>query len=324
MIYKLRGQVTPEKAKHHARILSNRVRNRYRHFSKRFRKRGIDCFRLYDWDIPEVRAVVDWYAGHVVVAEYVRIQTDESYLPLLAHAVGETLGIPGDRVHFKRRQTKAKKGPRYGRMGSRGKRFEVRERDLRFWVNLDDYLDTGLYSDHRDTRVIVRDLAAGKDFLNLYAYTGAFTCAAASGGAGSTVSVDRSDTYLKWAEDNLALNGLSGRQHALIRSDVTSFLTRAYRERSRYTLAVVDPPSFFKDRNKRTSFDINRDHPDLIKSVLKVMVTGSTVFFSTNHQRFEPRLEELPAMDLTEITPRSIPEDYRNRLVHRCWRMTAP
>lgn len=308
---------------HHAEILANRVRNRFAHLSRRFRRQGIDCFRLYDWDIPEVRAVVDWYAGQVVIAEYERLQTGPQWLQRMAEAVAETLGLPMDRMHMKRRHTKTEEGPRYSKMGSRGERFKVRERNLSFWVNLDDFLDTGLYSDHRETRVIVGELAKGKDFLNLYAYTGAFTCAAAAGGAKTTASVDRSATYINWARENLELNGLWGAQHALIQSDAAKYLAGVYREGRRFTLAFVDPPSFFQDRGNGVSFDINRDHPDMIKNALKVMTPGSTVFFSTNHQRFQPRLEGLPIRDLSELTPSTIPEDYRNRGVHRCWRMTA-
>ncbi len=315
--------ITPEKAQHHAEILSNRVRNRFRHLFRRFKRQNIECFRLYDWDIPEVRAVVDWYAGHIVVAEYERLQTGPQWLSTMAKAVALALGVPPEKTHIKRRHTNTKEGPRYQKMESRGKRFEVKERDLRFWVNLDDFLDTGLFSDHRDTRVIVQELAKGKDFLNLFAYTGAFTCAAAAGGAKSTTTVDRSETYLKWARDNLALNGLWGAKHTLVQSDVNRFLDKAYRERLRFTLAFIDPPSFFQDQNNEVSFDINRDHPQLIQSVLKIMAPGSTVFFSANHQRFEPRLDIPMAKDIVELTPKTIPEDYRNRKVHRCWRMTA-
>ena len=325
--------ITHEKTKHHAEILANRVRNRFRHLSRRFKRENIDCFRLYDWDIPEVRAVVDWYAGHVVVAEYERLQTGSDWLPQMAAAVAQALGVPPEKTHTRRRRTNTKEGPRYGKIDFKKERFKVRERDLQFWVNLDDFLDTGLFSDHRDTRVIVRKFAAGKDFLNLYAYTGAFTCAAALGGAKTTVSVDRSLSYINWAKDNLELNGLWSPQHTLAQSDVTKFLAQAQRERRRFTLAFVDPPSFFsarggpasggKDQGMGTTFDINRDHPELLRNVLKVMATGSMVFFSTNHQRFEPRLEGLAVKDLIELTPKTIPEDYRNRRVHRCWQMTA-
>ncbi len=322
-VSKPKGFVTAEKTKHHAEILANRIRKQFRHLSRRFRRQNIDCFRLYDWDIPEVRAVVDWYAGHVVIAEYERLQTNPDWLPKMAAAVGEALNLPKDKVHIKRRHTQTKEGPRYTKLDSKGERFEVRERDLKFWVNLSDFLDTGLYSDHRDTRGIIRELAKGKDFLNLYAYTGAFTCAAAAGGAKTTVTVDRSATYLKWAEDNLKLNGLWGPQHTLIQSDVDKYLTKAYAQGHRFSLCFIDPPSFFKDQIHNISFDINEDHPELLRNVLKIMVPGSLVFFSTNHQRFEPRFDGLPIKDLTELTPKTIPEDYRNRKVHRCWRMTA-
>ena len=312
-----------EKIESQARILANRVHKRFRHLSRRFRRQGIECFRLYDWDIPEVRAVVDWYAGHIVIAEYERRQTTPDWLPRMAQAVAGVLDIPLERAHMKRRRTKTEDQPRYGRMSCRGERFKARERNLYFWVNLDDFLDTGLYSDHRDTRVIVGKLAEGRDFLNLYGYTGAFTCAAAAGGAKTTVTVDRSDTYLKWARDNLELNGLWGKQHSLIQSDTVKYLKQAQHDGQRFNLAVVDPPSFFQDHSRGVSFDINRDHPALLKDVLKVMAAGSEVFFSTNHQRFSPRLEGLPIKKLVELTPATIPEDYRNRLAHRCWRLTT-
>src|SRR3989338_3518648 len=175
------NSITPEKTKYHAEILANRIRNRFAHLSKRFRKQNIDCFRLYDWDIKEVRVVVDWYAGHVVVGEYVRWQTGSDWLPQMAVAVAEALKLSPDKVHVKKRRTATEEGPRYSRLGSQGERLKVRERNLYFLVNLSDFLDTGLYSDHRDTRVIIGQLARNKDFLNLFAYTGAFTCAAAVG-----------------------------------------------------------------------------------------------------------------------------------------------
>lgn len=310
-----------EKTKYQAEILANRVKKRFAHLSRRFKRQNIDCFRLYDWDIKEVRAVVDWYAGHLVVAEYERLQTGEEWLLKMAEAVAQALGVPQGQVHMKRRHTKTEGSPRYTKMNSRNQRFAVHERNLRFWVNLDDFLDTGLYSDHRDTRVIVGKLAQGKDFLNLYAYTGAFTCAAAAGGAKSTVTVDRSGTYLNWAKDNLELNGLLGPHHTLVQSDVDKYLTEIYRGGRRFTLAFVDPPSFFKNQKSGASFDINRDHPKLIQNVLKVMARESFIFFSTNHQRFEPRFDGLSVKGLVELTPATIPEDYRNRQIHRSWRM---
>jgi 23S rRNA (cytosine1962-C5)-methyltransferase len=314
-----KGFVTPEKAKAQAQALSNSAVKRFRHLSKRFKRDGVDCFRLYDWDSPDIRIVVDWYAGHLVVAEYERIQTGPEYLPQMASAVAAALQVPAEKVHIRRRHTNTADKPRYGKIDSRGTRIEVRERNFRFWVNLSDFLDTGLFNDHRDTRGMILRLSQGKDFLNLFAYTGTFTCAAAAGGARSTTSVDRNQTNLNWAKDNLILNNLLTPRHALIQSDVMKFLARAAREGNRYTLALVDPPSFFKDIFAQVSFDVNRDHPELIRSVLKVMQPGSDVFFSTNHQRFEPRFQEFAALKITKLTPKTIPEDYRNRNIHNCW-----
>lgn len=316
--------VTPEKTRHHAEILSNRVLKRYHHMRKRFARQNIECFRLYDWDIPEVRAVVDWYAGHLVVGEYVRWQTGPHWLPKMAAAVAAALGVLPGNVHLKRRRTGGEDGqPRYRKTGRDGARIQVRERELRFLVDLDGFLDTGLFPDHRDTRMIISGLSAGKDFLNLYGYTGTFSCAAALGGAKSTVTVDRSSTYLKWARDNLELNGLWGPQHSLIQSDAEAYLDKIIRSGRRFTLAFVDPPSFFRDRRHGQAFDINREHPGLLEKVLRVMAPGALLFFSTNHQRFAPRLDGLPVRDLKELTPKTVPEDYRNRGVHRCWQMTT-
>lgn len=315
----LKGIVTPEKALYHARILSNSLKKNYRHFSRRYRKKGIECFRLYDWDTPEIRIVVDWYAGHLVVAEYERLQTGPEYLPRMAEAAALALNVPMDKVHVRRRHTAVKEGSRYNKIADKEERIEVREGDLKFLVNLTDFLDTGLYSDHRQTRDIVRNMSEEKDFLNLFAYTGAFTCAAAIGKARSTVTVDRSLTYVNWSKDNLELNGLSDGNHEFIQSDVMRYLDRAGRGGQKFDLAFVDPPSFFKEKVTGRDFDINRDHPDLIKAVFGVMRPGSDIIFSTNHQRFVLRPEGLKVKEIIPLTPRTIPEDYRNRNIHHCW-----
>ena len=317
----IKGFVTPEKAKAQAEILSNTLIKTFRHLSRRFRREQIDCFRLYDWDSPDIRVVVDWYAGHIVVAEYERKQTGPEYLPQMAKAAGLALKVPLEKVHIKRRHTNVVGKPRYAKMDSRGERVEVRERNLRFWVNLNDFLDTGLFSDHRDTRVIINKLAAGKDFLNLFAYTGTFTCAAAAGGAKTTVSVDRSESNLAWARDNVLVNGLQGRQHSFVQSDVLKYLEHICRRGQRFTLAFVDPPSFYQDEKANMAFDVNRDHPELLRAVLKIMEPGSDLFFSTNHQRFEPQFDGIGVKTIVALTPKTIPEDYRNRKVHSCWHM---
>ncbi|MBU4333037.1 MAG: class I SAM-dependent methyltransferase, partial [Candidatus Omnitrophica bacterium] len=171
--------ISSEKIKQNSEILSNRIRKRYAHLKKRFARNNIDCFRLYDWDIPEIRLVVDWYVGHLVIGEYVRTQSSSYWLAEMANVIGKTLGVPKDNIHIKIRRTKTENELRYKRMDNKEQGFVVNERDLKFKVNLSDFLDTGLYSDHRDTRDILRKYAKGKDFLNLFSYTGSFTCASA-------------------------------------------------------------------------------------------------------------------------------------------------
>ncbi len=287
-------------------MLANRVRKNFRKLHPRFEQRKIGAFRVYDRDIPEIRAAIDWYEGHLVVAEYAREQTAKlPWLETMARAAAEALEVPWERVHLKTRRT----GEKYARLGRRGERIEVREGDLRFLVNLDDYIDTGLFADHRETRARVRKEAEGARFLNLFAYTGSFTCAAAKGGARESTSVDASQTYLDWAADNLRLNRLSGE---LVRSDVEAFLERAGARR--WSLCVLDPPSYSDHGGK--VFEVQRDHRALIERTLAVIEPGGVLWFSTNHQRFEPRLEGLRAQEVD-----TVPEDYRNRAVHRAFRI---
>lgn len=290
-----------------AEMLANRVRKNFRKLRPRFERRRIGAFRLYDRDIPEIRAAVDWYEGHLLVAEYAREQTEGlPWLETMARAAADALQVPAEHVHLRKRRS----GERYERLASTGKRIEVREGDLTFLVNLDDYLDTGLFPDHRETRARVRKEARGKSFLNLFAYTGSFTCAAALGGASSTTSVDASRSYLDWARDNLKANALAPGE--VIAGDAGEFLSRAGARR--WQLCVLDPPSF-SDRGGRI-FDVQQDHRALIERVLAVLEPGGVLWFSTNHQRFVPQLEGLRFRE--EDT---VPEDYRNRTVHRAFRI---
>jgi len=308
-----------------AEMLANRVRKRFAHLNRRFARENIAVFRLYDWDIPEIRAAVDWYAGHLVVSEYLRRQSAPEWLPLMGSAAAQALGVPPENVHLKQRRAGRADGVRYRRLAETDRKMIVSERDLQFLVNLDDFVDTGLFADHRETRRIIRAAASGKDFLNLFCYTAAFTCYAARGGARSTVSVDRSETALAWAKENLALNRIPLKENTLIQADVSDFLHRAKRRGQSFDLAVVDPPSFSFRRSRRQAFDVAKDHPDLLGAVIGLLRPGALLFFSTNHQGFEPHLENLKTTDVKEITAMTIPEDYagRKKKIHRCWKITV-
>ena len=317
--------VIAAKFQHHAEMLANRVKKQFKHLRKRFARENIEVFRLYDWDIPEIRAVVDWYGGHLVIGEYTREQTIPEWLPAMGRTVAEALGVPAENVHLKARKAGKQGGKRYERMAHTNRKILMHERDFQFFVNPWDYVDTGLFSDHRNTRQMVRNMAAGKDFLNLYCYTGTFSCYAAKGGALSTTSVDRSETAIAWARENMQVNGIEGAQHQLIQGHAFDFLDKAKRSNETYDLAVVDPPSYSTTRIRGVDFDILRDHPALIHAVLKVMRKGGVIFFSTNHQDFAPRMEGLDVNDIMEITHLTIPEDYarKRKNIHRCWKITV-
>ncbi len=309
-----------------AEMLANRVKKRYNHLRKRFARQNIEVFRLYDWDIPEIRAVVDWYNGHLVVAEYHRRQSTPDWLPLMGKALGKAMALPDENVHLKTRHAGKKDGLRYERLATTNKTMVMSERELRFHINLFDYVDTGIFSDHRNTRQLVREMAQGNNFLNLYCYTGSFSCYAAKGGAKTTTSVDRSKSTLAWARQNMELNRVPEKENRLIQADTFDYLKRAKKREHRFDLAVVDPPSFSTTRNKNITFDILADHPRLLSGVIRIMNPGGTIFFSTNHQKFTLSIRELPVTSVKEITATTIPEDYKNskqKTIHRCWKITV-
>lgn len=311
--------ITPEQTARQAEMLANRVAKNHKHLRRRFEAAQVDAYRLYDRDIPEVRCVVDWYAGHLLVAAYARQQTDAApeWLPTVARAAAERLGVPWSQVHLRERRTGGGDPARYERLASEGARVVVREGDLRFVCDLDRYLDTGLFPDHRVTRARVRAESAGRDVLNLYGYTGAFTVAAAKGGARSTTTVDLSGVYLAWCEENLRENGLDGPSHHRVRAEAEGFLRASS---PRWDVAVLDPPSF-STVGADGPLDVARDHRRLVERALGALRAGGVLWFSTNHQRFEPALDGLAAREVREVTAETVPEDYRNRAVHRCWRI---
>ncbi|SMF68661.1 class I SAM-dependent methyltransferase [Pseudobacteriovorax antillogorgiicola] len=297
--------------------LANRVLKNFKHRRKLFKKQGTDAFRLYDWDIPEVRAVVDWYDGNLVVAEYVRQQTEGiPWLETVAGYVAEALGVAEDKVFLKKRQTRPGTwARRYERLDQSQHQVIVAEQGLRFIVNLRDYLDTGLFLDHRQTRAMVRDQARGKSILNLFAYTGSFTCYGAQGEATNSLTVDLSSKYIQWAQDNLALNELTAPQHQFLVADVLAFLDDAIADGRTWDLIILDPPSF-STRKNAFEFDIQRDHPWLLEKVQALLSAEGSLYFSTNHARFEmaPTVK-----GFKDISGQTVPPDFKSRRPHQCF-----
>ena len=308
-----------------AEMLVNRVRKNRRRLAPWLAREGITCYRLYDRDIPELPLAIDWYEGRLHASAYARAGIDEARHERLAAAVAalaESLGVRRDGVFLKRR-VRAPGGTQYGRLARANRRFAVSEGDLRFWVNLEDFADTGLFLDHRRTRVLVRAEAAGRRVLNLFAHTGAFSVHAAAGGARETVSVDLSNTYLAWARDNLELNGFRGPAHRTVRDDVIGFLAGCRRRgEGGFDLVVIDPPTVSRSKKMDGSFEVQRDHPALIEGALALCRPGAVLYFSTNFSGFEPALPRIAGLAAEEITGRTAPPDFRAQ-PHRCFRITA-
>ncbi|MCP3061009.1 class I SAM-dependent methyltransferase [Myxococcus sp. K38C18041901] len=311
-------------------MFANRLRKGSKHFRRWARAQGLTAFRVYDRDIPEYPYAIDLYGDCVHVTEYPRRKalksgTAETQREEVLAAVTQVLETPAERVFVKTHTPQPWGRAQYGRVGEGSGRLVVEERGLKFWVNLGDYLDTGLFMDHRDTRQRVREEVRGKRFLNLFAYTGAFTVYAAAGGAASTVTVDLSNTYLDWAEDNLDLNGLANARHELVRGDAKAWVEAQARGPERYDVIVCDPPSFSTSKKMTGSFNVQRDHVRMLDALRTLLSPGGVLYFSNNFLGFQLDAKATRGWkSVEELTPGSIPEDFQRKDIHRCWRMVAP
>lgn len=317
-----------------AQMVKNRIEKNYRHLRKRAEREGVECWRVYDADLPEYAVAVDIYRAHredggegtqlwLHIQEYqAPASIDESLartrLREAVRAAGEALAVPRERVVLKTR-SRGKGGEKYGRFDERGEFIEVEEGGLRFLVNLWDYLDTGLFLDHRPLRARVRELSRGKRFLNLFCYTGSVSVYAASGGAAETTSVDLSATYLDWASRNLALNGFGNRNHRLVQADVIEHLQN---HSAMYDLIFVDPPTFSNSK-RADDFDVQRDHVRLLQLCADRLFPGGTILFSNNFRRFKLDAAALLGLSVKDISVSSIPFDFeRNSRIHRAFELT--
>lgn len=310
--------------------LANRLRKRQKHLRKWARRADISCYRLYERDIPEYPLIVDWYDGEAVVWLYDRTRDEtleqaEEWRIQAHNEIKAGLDLADEQIFVKAREIQ-RGNAQYDRLDQAGTIKIVAEQGLRFEVNLSDYLDTGLFLDHRNTRALVRDLSADRRVLNLFAYTGAFTCYAIAGGARVTRTVDLSTTYCDWAVRNLNHNGCNpGTDHRVIRADCLVFLKEEIMNGAGYDLIVCDPPTFSNSKRMReNSFDIARDYARLIADCTMLLNDGGDLFFSTNARGFKLDEAMLPSgLTVTELTPQSLPEDFRNQRIHQCWRLTS-
>ena len=306
---------------------ANRLRKNVKKLEKWARQEGIECYRLYDADLPDYNVAVDRYADWVVVQEYAPPKTVDAQkarqrlLDVIAATI-TVLGIAPNKLVLKTRERQKGKN-QYQKMNEKGEFMEVSEYNARLWVNLTDYLDTGLFLDHRIARRMLGQMSKGKDFLNLFSYTGSASVHAGLGGAASTTTVDMSRTYLEWAERNLRLNGLTGRQHRLMQADVMGWLRDTDEQ---FDLIFIDPPTFSNSKRMEEAFDVQRDHLSLMKDLKRMLRKGGTIMFSNNKRGFRMDHDGLAELGLKaqDITQKTQSQDFaRNRQIHNCWLITA-
>lgn len=302
---------------------ANRLAKNIKKIEKWAKQNGLEAYRLYDADLPDYNLAVDRYADHIVVQEYAAPKNidEQKARQRLLDAVSATLyvtGIETNKLVLKVRQ-KQKGTHQYEKLANKGDYFYVNEYGAKLWVNLTDYLDTGLFLDHRLTRKMVGEMAKGKTFLNLFAYTGSATIHAALNGAKSTTTVDMSNTYLNWAEQNLDLNDLNGKQHRIIQADCLQWLTEC---RERFELIFVDPPTFSNSKRMENSWDVQRDHISLMQQLKRILTDDGTIIFSNNKRGFKMDFDGLVKLGLNaeNISHKTLPLDFeRNPHIHNCW-----
>lgn len=304
-------------------MFRNRLVKVFRHLGRQARRAGVSCFRVYDHDLPEFPFCIELYGDKIYMAEYRRRHgmtesEHNSWLEKCLVTAAEVLGAqPGD-IFLKLRQRKPGRLGQYQKFGEIQHVFEVLESGLKFIVNLSDYLDTGLFLDHRNTRQMVREQSKGKKVLNLFAYTGSFSVYAAAGGAAEVVTVDLSKTYLEWAGRNLAINGYDDPlRYPLVHADVKQYLKTISPES--FDLIIMDPPTFSNSQRMADILDIQRDHAELINDCLASLRKDGLLYFSTNYRKFILDTGKIKGASVRDITRATTPFDFEGRLFRVCY-----
>ncbi len=306
-----------------AEMFRNRLNKVFKHKSKLARRQQILCYRIYDHDLPEFPFSIELYEDQLYIAEYLRrhgMEDDvhDAWMDECKDIIAEIVGIPIERMNFKLRKRMSHKDEQYEKISTEKEYSTVLEDGLKFLVNLTDYLDTGLFLDHRITRKMVRNTCANKRVLNLFCYTGSFSVYAAAGSASSVTSVDLSKTYLAWAEDNLTINLFKDKKaYQFIHADVKQYLKTL--QPNSFDLVIMDPPTFSNSKRMKDILDIQRDHAELINDVLAAMTPGGQLYFSTNFVRFQLDATAIHSTQIKDITKATTPFDFEGKLKRWCY-----
>lgn len=325
----------PTDTEKQAEFFFNRLQKRYKHLNKWAKRTNIGCFRLYDKDIPEIPLAVDIYNSidndercglyaHIFLYErpYEKDQEEEqNWLAIMQQTASKALGISAERIFTKVKKKQKGESAQYEKLAEKHFCITINEAGILFKINLSDYLDTGLFFDHRLLRSIIKENCTGKKVLNLFCYTGSFSCYAAAGKAESVDSVDLSKNYLQWAEDNFKLNGFSNSKYRFIQNDAVSFIDTALKSKTKWDIIILDPPTFSNSKRMNDFFDINRCWNTLVNNCLNLLNTDGILYFSTNSRKLKFD-SELIKGTVEDITLSTIPEDFRNIHIHRCWKIT--
>jgi 23S rRNA (cytosine1962-C5)-methyltransferase len=304
-------------------MFQNRLAKVWKHYSKLARRQNIACYRFYDHDIPEFPFVMEWYNGTVLAAEYKRrhgMEDEEhaAWLEACKQILMGILQVPGEQIFIRERKRKEGRQGQYQKLAEERVERIVPEGDLSFIINLTDYLDSGLFLDHRITRGMVREESENKQVLNLFCYTGSFSVYAAAGRAATVTSVDMSKTYLHWAKRNMQYNKLyKDEKHIFEHADVLEWLADAPTDT--YDLIVCDPPTFSNSKRMDGDFDVQRDHVPLLKKLLKCLTDDGRIYFSNNYRNFDIDRNAIPASIVKDITGQTTPFDFQGRLHRKCY-----
>jgi 23S rRNA (cytosine1962-C5)-methyltransferase len=311
-----------------AEMFRNRLSKVFKHKSKLARRQNIPCYRVYDHDLPEFPFSIELYEDQLYIAEYLRRhgmedEIHDAWMEECKTIIAEIVGIPIDRMNFKLRKRMSHKDEQYEKISTEKQYSTVIEDQLKFLVNLTDYLDTGLFLDHRITRKMIRDTCANKRVLNLFCYTGSFSVYAAAGGASSVTSVDLSKTYLAWAEDNMTINLFKDKKaYQFIHADVKQYLKTL--QPNSFDLVIMDPPTFSNSKRMKDILDIQRDHAELINDVLAALTPGGQLYFSTNFVRFQLDADSINSTEIKDITKATTPFDFEGKLKRWCYLIKKP
>jgi 23S rRNA (cytosine1962-C5)-methyltransferase len=306
-------------------MFRNRLLKVFRHLGKQAKRQGISCYRLYDRDLPEFPLIIDVYEDKIYLSEYQAKHslTEEQYEIWLNESlkvIAAVTNVPDENIYLKQRKRKTDRQDQYQKTGTEMEFLTVEEAGLKFRINLSDYLDTGLFLDHRITRSMVRQQSKDKTVLNLFCYTASFSVYAAAGGAASVTSVDLSKTYLSWAEENFRLNDLyDDSKHRFVHADVLQYLDEL--KPDSFDIIILDPPTFSNSKRMKDFLDIQLDHVDLINKCMLLLKPGAVLYFSTNYTKFQLASDQIRAASISDITKTTTPFDYEGKLKRWCYKL---